>query len=198
VHSYGGIVLHDVINDFLCQEGNRERSRRTDRSGWPAAGGHAGTTSPFALIQEISGVVRRDLCSLFGCHCHGKTRVLGQPRPMGGRPRVCGLGFDSHTGKARADERYKQMDRRRQCRRYRVLQTCLRAFTATNLRAHPSSVAASNPDALEQGNAGQMNFGASDPIGKKAWKDIWGCGQGIGGREARSRRLETLVARNQT
>jgi nitronate monooxygenase len=187
VHSYGGIVLHDVINDFFARKAI-EKGADGLIAVAAGAGGHAGTTSPFALIQEIREWFDGPLL-LSGAIATGNAVLAAQA--MGADLAYVGSALIA-TQEARADERYKQM----------IVDGNAADIVYSNLFTgvhgnylRPSIVNAGlNPDALEQGNAGQMNFGASDPIGKKAWKDIWGCGQGIGAVK-QIETVETLVAR---
>jgi len=187
VHSYGGIVLHDVINDFFARKAI-EKGADGLIAVAAGAGGHAGTTSPFALIQEIREWFDGPLL-LSGAIATGNAVLAAQA--MGADLAYVDSALIA-TQEARADARYKQM----------IVDGNAADIVYSNLFTgvhgnylRPSIVNAGlNPDALEQGNAGQMNFGASDPIGKKAWKDIWGCGQGIGAVK-QIETVETLVAR---
>jgi len=187
VHSYGGIVLHDVINDFFARKAI-EKGADGLIAVAAGAGGHAGTTSPFALIQEIREWFDGPLL-LSGAIATGNAVLAAQA--MGADLAYVGSALIA-TQEARADERYKQM----------IVDSNAADIVYSNLFTgvhgnylRPSIVNAGlNPDALEQGNAGQMNFGAIDHAGKKAWKDIWGCGQGIGAVK-QIETVETLVAR---
>jgi nitronate monooxygenase len=187
VHSYGGIVLHDVINDFFARKAI-EKGADGLIAVAAGAGGHAGTTSPFALVQEIREWFDGPLL-LSGAIATGNAVLAAQV--MGADLAYMGSAMIA-TREARADERYKQM----------IVDSNAADIVYSNLFTgvhgnylRPSIVNAGlNPDALEQGNASQMNFGAIDHAGKKAWKDIWGCGQGIGAVK-QIETVGTLVAR---
>src|SRR5229473_2309246 len=175
VHSYGGIVLHDVINDFFARKAI-EKGADGLIAVAAGAGGHAGTTSPFALIQEIREWFDGPLL-LSGAIATGNAVLAAQA--MGADLAYVGSALIA-TQEARADERYKQM----------IVDGNAADIVYSNLftGVHGNYL---RPSIV---NAGQMNFGASDPIGKKAWKDIWGCGQGIGAVK-QIETVETLVAR---
>jgi nitronate monooxygenase len=173
VHSYGGIVLHDVINDFFARKAI-EKGADGLIAVAAGAGGHAGTTSPFALIQEIREWFDGPLL-LSGAIATGSAVLAAQV--IGADLAYMGSALIA-TREAQADERYKQMivDSRADDIVYSNLFT---GVHGNYLR--PSIVNAGlDPDALEKGDPSQMNFGAAEHPGKKAWKDIWGCGQGIG------------------
>ena len=187
VHAYGGIVLHDVINDFFARKAI-EKGADGLIAVAAGAGGHAGTTSPFALIQEIREWFDGPLL-LSGAIATGNAVLAAQA--IGADLAYMGSALIATT-EARADERYKQMivDSDADDIVYSSLFT---GVHGNYLR--PSIVNAGlNPDALEKGDASQMNFGAAEYPGKKAWKDIWGCGQGIGAVK-RIETVESLVAR---
>ena len=187
VHSYGGIVLHDVINDFFARKAI-EKGADGLIAVAAGAGGHAGTTSPFALVQEIREWFDGPLL-LSGAIATGNAVLAAQV--MGADLAYMGSAMIA-TSEARADERYKQMIVDSSAADI-VYSSLFTGVHGNYLR--PSIVNAGlNPDALEQGNAGQMNFGAIDHAGKKTWKDIWGCGQGIGAVK-QIETVETLVAR---
>jgi nitronate monooxygenase len=173
VHSYGGIVLHDVINDFFARKAI-EKGADGLIAVAAGAGGHAGTTSPFALIQEIREWFDGPLL-LSGAIATGNAVLAAQV--LGADLAYMGSALIA-TQEARADERYKQM----------IVDSSAGDIVYSSLFTgvhgnylKPSIVSAGlDPDALEKGDPSQMNFGAGESVGKKAWKDIWGCGQGIG------------------
>jgi nitronate monooxygenase len=187
VHSYGGIVLHDVINDFFARKAIDKGADGLIAVA-AGAGGHAGTTSPFALVQEIRQWFDGPLL-LSGAIATGNAVLAAQV--MGADLAYMGSALIA-TKEARADERYKQM----------IVESSAADIVYSNLFTgvhgnylRPSIVNAGlDPDDLEQGNSSQMDFGALDQVGKKAWKDIWGCGQGIGAVK-QIETVETLVAR---
>jgi nitronate monooxygenase len=187
VHSYGGIVLHDVINDFFARKAIDKGADGLIAVA-AGAGGHAGTTSPFALVQEIREWFDGPLL-LSGAIATGNAVLAAQV--MGADLAYMGSALIA-TKEARADERYKQMIVESSAADI-VYSSLFTGVHGNYLR--PSIVNAGlNPDALEQGNSSQMDFGAVDHVGKKAWKDIWGCGQGIGAVK-QIETVEALVAR---
>ncbi len=173
IHSYGGIVLHDVINDRF--------SRKAIEKGADGlipvaagAGGHAGTLSPFALVQEIRQWFDGPV-ALSGSIATGDAVLAAEA--MGADFGYIGSAFIA-TAEARADERYKQaiVDGRAGDIVYSDLFT---GVSGNYLR--PSIVNAGlDPDNLPKGDYSTMNFGSGGNTDAKAWKDIWGCGQGIG------------------
>jgi nitronate monooxygenase len=187
VHSYGGIVLHDIISNFFAKKAIDKGADGLIAVA-AGAGGHAGTTSPFALIQEIREWFKGPLL-LSGSIATGDAVLAAQA--MGADLAYMGSALIA-TQEARADERYKQMivDSNSNDIVYSSLFT---GVHGNYLR--PSIVNAGlDPDALPEGNPSQMDFGALDATGKKAWKDIWGCGQGIGAVK-RIEPVEAVVAR---
>ena len=172
VHSYGGIVFHDIINNFFAKKAI-EKGADGLIAVAAGAGGHAGTLSPFALVQEIREWFDGPLL-LSGSIARGDAILAAQA--MGADLAYMGSAMIA-TREARADERYKQM----------IVDSGADDIVYSNLFTgihgnylRPSIAAAGlDPDKLEKGDASQMNFGDGD-ISKKAWKDIWGCGQGIG------------------
>lgn len=172
VHSYGGVVFHDVINDVFARKavGKGADGIIAVAAG---AGGHAGTWSPFALVQEIRSWFDGPLL-LSGCIARGDSILAAQA--MGADLAYIGSPFIA-TKEARAAENYKQavVDGSAADIVYSSL------FTGVNGNYLRSSIEAAglDPDNLPEGDVSQMDFGSS---GKptKAWRDIWGCGQGIG------------------
>lgn len=170
VHSYGGITLHDVIN-------NRFAKKAIDKGAdgliavAAGAGGHAGTTSPFALIQEIREWFDGPLI-LSGAIASGHAILAAQA--MGADLAYMGTAFIA-THEANAKESYKQM----------IVDGTADDVIYSNLFTgvhgnylKPSIVAAGlDPNNLAVSDPGKMNFGSANA---KAWKDIWGAGQGIG------------------
>lgn len=187
VHSYGGIVLHDIINNHFAKKAI-EKGADGLIAVAAGAGGHAGTLSPFALIQEIREWFDGPLL-LSGSIANGNAILAAQA--MGADLAYMGSALIA-TREANADERYKQMIV--DCGADDIVYSNL--FTGVHGNyLKPSIVNAGlNPDALEKGSAADMDFGAGEATKSKAWKDIWGCGQGIGAvKQIES--VETLVAR---
>ncbi|HET8695061.1 MAG: nitronate monooxygenase [Burkholderiales bacterium] len=171
VHSYGGVVLHDVINNKFARKAV-EKGADGLIAVAAGAGGHAGTTSPFALIQEIREWFDGPL-ALSGAMATGRAVLAA--RVMGADFAYIGSAFIA-TEEARAVEGYKQMicDSTSEDIVYSSL------FTGVHGNYLRGSIvnAGMDPDNLAHGDPSQMSFGSKDSA--KAWKDIWGCGQGIG------------------
>ncbi len=185
IHGYGGIVLHDVID-------NRFAHKAIDKGAdgliavAAGAGGHAGILSPFALIQEIRSWFDGPL-ALSGSIATGQA--VAAARALGADFGYIGSAFIA-TDEAHADAAYKQM----------IVDSSGEDIVYTNLFTgvhgnylKPSIVAAGlDPANLATSDASQMNVG--EMAGAKAWRDIWGCGQGIGAITAVVP-VATLVAR---
>ena len=170
VHSYGGVVMHDVINDRFSRKAI-EKGADGLIPGAAGAGGHAGRLSPFALVQEIRAWFDGPV-ALSGAIASGRA-ILGA-QAMGADLAYVGSAFIA-TREANADPAYKQM----------IVESSGEDIVYTNLFTgvhgnylKPSIVAAGlDPDALPESDPSRMNFGSGSA---KAWRDIWGCGQGIG------------------
>jgi nitronate monooxygenase len=177
IHSYGGVVLHDVINDRFARKAIEKGADGLIPVA-AGAGGHAGTLSPFALVQEIREWFDGPV-ALSGSIATGAA-VLGA-EAMGADFGYIGSAFIATT-EARADERYKQaiVDGRASDIVYSDLFT---GVSGNYLR--PSIVNAGlDPDNLPKGDYSTMNFGSGGNTEAKAWRDIWGSGQGIGAVKA--------------
>ena len=170
-HGYGGVVLHDVIN-------NRFAHKAIDKGAdgliavAAGAGGHAGTKSPFALVQELRAWFDGPL-ALSGSIASGASILAAQA--MGADFAYVGSAFIA-TEEARASEAYKQciVDSTSDDVVYTNLFTGVHGnYLAPSIRA-----AGLDPEHLPESDPSHMNFGATG--GAKAWQDIWGCGQGIG------------------
>lgn len=173
VHSYGGITLHDVINNRFAHKAI-EKGADGLIAVAAGAGGHAGTTSPFALVQEIREWFEGPLL-LSGAIATGDAVLSAQA--MGADLAYIGSAFIA-TREANADQRYKQciVDSSSADIVYSSLFT---GVHGNYLR--PSIVNAGlDPDNLPESDPSKMNFGSGGNAKPKAWKDIWGCGQGIG------------------
>ncbi|OLP58317.1 2-nitropropane dioxygenase [Xaviernesmea oryzae] len=189
VHSYGGIVLHDVIND---RHARSAISKGADGliAVAAGAGGHAGTLSPFALIQEIRAWFDGPLL-LSGAIATGSAILAAQA--MGADMAYIGSPFIATT-EARASEAYKAMivDSGASDILYSPSFT---GIPGNYLR--PSIVKAGlDPDNLPPPGPASLDLDRTAPSGDgaKAWKDIWGCGQGIGAVKS-VQPVEDLVAR---
>jgi len=170
IHAYGGVVLHDIINNAFAHKAI-EKGADGLIAVAAGAGGHAGTKSPFALIQEIRQWFKGPV-ALSGSIASGSAILAAQA--MGADFAYIGSAFIA-TAEARAAEEYKQA----------IVQSNSDDIIYSNLFTgvhgnylKPSIVAAGlDPDNLPESDPSKMNFGGD---AKKAWKDIWGCGQGIG------------------
>ena len=169
-HSYGGVVLHDIINNKFAHKAI-EKGADGLIAVAAGAGGHAGTKSPFALIQEIRQWFDGPL-ALSGSIASGGAILAAQA--MGADFAYIGSAFIA-THEARAAEAYKQaiVDSNSDDIVYSNLFTGVHGnYLAPSIRA-----AGLDPENLPESDPSKMNFGGD---AKKAWKDIWGCGQGIG------------------
>lgn len=177
VHAYGGITLHDVINNQFARKAI-EKGADGLIAVASGAGGHAGSMSPIALVHEIREWFDGPLL-LSGAIGSGDGILAAQA--MGADLAYIGSIFIA-TNEANADARYKQaiVD----CAGGDIVYSNL--FTGVHGNyLRPSIVAAGlNPDDLPQSDPSKMNFGSEGGISAKAWKDIWGCGQGIAGVKA--------------
>lgn len=170
VHSWGGVVLHDIINNKFAHKAI-EKGADGLIAVAAGAGGHAGTKSPFALIQEIRQWFDGPL-ALSGSIASGGAILAAQA--MGADFAYIGSAFIA-THEARAQDAYKQaiVDSNSDDIVYSNLFTGVHGnYLAPSIRA-----AGLDPDNLPESDPSKMNFGGD---AKKAWKDIWGCGQGIG------------------
>lgn len=177
VHSYGGITLHDVINNRFAHKAV-EKGADGLIAVAAGAGGHAGTTSPFALVQEIREWFDGPLL-LSGSIATGDAVLSAQA--LGADLAYVGSAFIA-THEANADQRYKQciVDSNAADIVYSNLFT---GIHGNYLRASIAN-AGLDPDDLPESDPSQMNFGSGGNTDSKAWKDIWGCGQGIGAVKA--------------
>ncbi len=172
VHSYGGIVLHDIIHDRHARKAI-EKGADGLIAVAAGAGGHAGTLSPFALVQEIRKWFDGPLL-LSGAIANGGAVLAAQA--MGADMAYIGSPFIA-THEARAVDAYKQM----------IVDSNAADIVYSNLftGVHGNYLAGSivaqgmDPKHLPESDPSKMDFGAAI-TGAKAWKEIWGCGQGIG------------------
>ncbi|MBA6339612.1 nitronate monooxygenase [Colwellia sp. MB02u-10] len=173
VHSYGGLVFHDVINNKYAK---KAVSQGVDGliAVAAGAGGHAGTTSPFALIQEIREWFDGPLL-LSGSIATGDSILAALA--MGADMAYMGSTFIA-TKEANASDEYKQA----------VIDHASSDIVYSNLFTgvhgnylRPSIEAAGmDPDNLPESDPSKMNFSSNESTDAKAWRDIWGCGHGIG------------------
>ncbi|MBO9516264.1 MAG: nitronate monooxygenase [Variovorax sp.] len=173
VHSYGGVTMHDVINNAFAKKAI-EKGADGLIAVAAGAGGHAGIKSPFALVQEIRQWFDGPL-ALSGSIATGGAVLAAQA--MGADFAYIGTAFIA-TEEARASAEYKQaiVDGTSDDIVYSNLFTGVHG----NYLA-PSIVAAGmDPANLPQGDLKTMNFAGGEGSKTKAWKDIWGSGQGIG------------------
>ena len=185
VHSWGGVVLHDVINNKFAHKAV-EKGADGLIAVAAGAGGHAGVKSPFALIQEIRQWFDGPL-ALSGAIASGNAILAAQA--MGADFAYIGSAFIA-THEARASDAYKQaiVDGSSDDVVYSNLFTGVHGnYLAPSIRA-----AGLDPENLPESDPSKMNFGGG--AAAKAWKDIWGCGQGIGAVDAVTSTAE-LVAR---
>lgn len=174
IHSYGGHVLHDVINQVFAHKAVEKGADGLVLVA-AGAGGHAGAQSPFALVQETRAWFDGPI-ALSGSIAHGASILAAEA--MGADFAYMGTAFIA-TEEARAVEDYKRM----------IVDSAAEDIVYTNLITgvhgnylKPSITRAGlDPDNLEQSDPSAMNFGSDR---KKKWKDIWGAGQSVGGIHA--------------
>ncbi|NBW49931.1 MAG: nitronate monooxygenase [Betaproteobacteria bacterium] len=169
-HSYGGVVLHDIINNKHAHKAI-EKGADGLIAVAAGAGGHAGVKSPFALVQEIRQWFDGPV-ALSGSIATGASVLAAQA--MGADFAYIGSAFIA-TEEARAAQEYKQaiVDNNSDEIVYSNLFTGVHGnYLAPSIRA-----AGLDPANLPESDPSKMNFGGASA---KAWKDIWGCGQGIG------------------
>lgn len=171
IHSYGGHVLHDVINQVFAHKAVEKGADGLVLVA-AGAGGHAGAQSPFALVQETRAWFGGPI-ALSGSIAHGRSILAAEA--MGADFAYMGTAFIA-TEEARAVEDYKRM----------ITESGAADIVYTNLitGVHGNYLKPSirnaglDPDNLEKSDPSAMNFGSDR---KKKWKDIWGAGQSVGG-----------------
>jgi nitronate monooxygenase len=173
IHSYGGMVMHDVINQQFARKAIEKGADGLILVA-AGAGGHAGLQSPFALMQEtrewFDGPV-----ALSGAIAHGASVAAAQA--LGADFAYIGSAFIA-TQEANANAEYKQS----------IVDSSAKDIVYSDLFTgvhgnylRPSIVASGlDPDNLPKGDVSTMKFGSEGSNKVKAWKNIWGCGQGIG------------------
>ena len=170
VHGWGGVVMHDVINNTFAHKAIDKGADGLIAVA-AGAGGHAGIKSPFALIQEIRAWFDGPL-ALSGSIANGGAILAAQA--MGADFAYIGSAFIA-THEARAVDAYKQM--LVECTSDDIVYSNLFTGVHGNYLKPSIRAAGLDPDHLPESDPSKMNFGGD---AKKAWKDIWGCGQGIG------------------
>ncbi len=174
IHSYGGIVLHDIINVHFAKKA-LEKGADGLIAVCAGAGGHAGGLSPFALVSEIREFFDGPLL-LSGAISNGRSILAAQA--LGADLAYAGSAFIA-TKEANAVDGYKQM----------IVDSFAEDIVYTNLftGVHGNylkgSIVASglDPANLPESDPSKMNFGSGGNTKVKAWKDVWGAGQGVGG-----------------
>jgi nitronate monooxygenase len=177
VRGWGGITLHDVINDRFARKAIEKGATGLIPVA-AGAGGHAGTLSPFALMQEIREWFAGPV-ALSGAIAHGRSILAAQA--LGADFAYVGSAFIA-TKEARAAEGYKRG----------IVEGSADGIVYTNLftGVHGNYLRSSiveagmDPDNLPVSDASKMNFGSGGNTKAKAWKDIWGSGQGVGAVKA--------------
>ncbi len=173
VHSYGGVTIHDIINNTFARKAI-EKGADGIIAVAAGAGGHAGMQSPFALVEEIREWFDGPI-ALSGAIATGRAVLAAQA--AGADFGYIGSAFIA-TKEANAPEGYKKA----------ITDYSAEDIVYTNLFTgvhgnylRPSIVAAGlDPDNLPVSDPSKMNFGSGGNQKTKAWRDIWGCGQGIG------------------
>mgnify|MGYP003634118295 FL=1 len=163
IHSYGGIVFHDVINQFFAHKAVEKGANGliTVATG---AGGHAGVQSPFALVQETRAWFDGPI-ALSGSIATGGAILAAQA--MGADFGYIGSPLIATDGAAQD-----------------IVYTNLFTGVHGNYLRGSIERAGMDPDNLPESDPSKMNFGSGGGSKAKAWKDIWGCGQGIGAVDA--------------
>lgn len=173
VHSYGGVVFHDVIN---LRHAKKAIEQGVDGiiTVCAGAGGHAGTTSPFALVKEVREIFEGTII-LSGSMSMGNDALAAQA--MGADLAYIGTRFIA-TKEGNAPAGYKEMIV--ESKSADILYTSL--FTGVHGSYLRGSVekAGMDPDNLPEADKRAMDFGSGGGSKAKAWKDIWGAGQGVG------------------
>ena len=173
VHGYGGITLHDVIDDRFARKAIEKGADGLIPVA-AGAGGHAGTISPFALVEQIREWFDGPI-ALSGSIATGRAVLAAQA--MGADLAYVGSAFIA-TEEANASERYKQaiVDGSADD----IVYTNLFTGVHGNYLRRSIENAGLDPDDLPESDPSKMDFGSGGNTEAKAWKDIWGSGQGIG------------------
>ena len=187
VHSYGGIVLHDVVDDRFARKAV-EKGADGLVAVAAGAGGHAGTLSPFALLAEIRSWFDGPLL-LSGAMATGRSILAAQV--AGADLAYVGSAFLA-THEANAVDGYKDLVV--SSRASDVVYSNLFTGVHGNYLRGSIEAAGLDPDALAQSDPSAMDFGSGGSSAAKAWRDIWGAGQGVGSITRRES-VADLVAR---
>jgi nitronate monooxygenase len=177
VHSWGGIVLHDVINDRFAHKAIEKGADGLIPVA-AGAGGHAGVTSPFALMREIREWFDGPV-ALSGSIAHGASVLAAQA--MGADFGYIGSAFIA-TKEANAVDGYKENIV--EAKAADIVYSDLFTGVSGNYLRQSIERAGMDPNNLPKGDISTMNFGTGGNSEAKAWKDIWGSGQGIGAVKA--------------
>ena len=178
IQSYGGIVLHDIINIVFAHKA-LEKGADGLIAVCAGAGGHAGTLSPFALISEIREFFDGPL-ALSGSISNGRQVLAAQA--MGADFAYIGSAFIP-THEARAVDGYKDMIVASASKD--IIYSSLFTGVHGNYLAPSIAKAGMDPNNLPDGDKATMSFQSGESAKAKAWKDVWGAGQGVGGVKAR-------------
>ena len=184
VRGWGGITMHDVINDRFARKAIEKGADGLIPVA-AGAGGHDGVQSPFALMQEIRQWFD-GLVALSGSIAHGRSVLAAQA--MGADFAYIGSPWIA-TKEANADEGYKQGIV--ESRAADIVYTNLFTGVHGNYLRGSIEAAGLDPDNLPTSDPSKMNFGSGGNTKAKAWKDIWGSGQGVGMVDA----IETVAER---
>lgn len=176
-HSYGGIVFHDVINQRFAKKAV-EKGADGLIAVASGAGGHAGAQSPFAIVQETREWFDGPL-ALSGCIATGDSVLAAQA--MGADFGYIGSAFIA-TKEANAAEAYKQMVV--ECDADDIVYSDYFTGVSGNYLKPSIADAGLDPNNLPKGDISAMSKLTDEQSDAKAWKDIWGCGQGIGAVDA--------------
>jgi nitronate monooxygenase len=173
VHAWGGITLHDVINDRFARKAIQKGADGLIAVA-AGAGGHAGQQSPFALVQEIRAWFDGPLV-LSGAIATGRSILAAQA--IGADLAYIGSPFIATT-EANASDGYKQaiVD----ASAGDILYSDFFSGVHGNYLRPSITAAGLDPDNLPTGDLKSMSFAAEEPADTKAWRDIWGSGQGVG------------------
>ena len=173
VHSWGGIAFHDVINDRFARKAIEKGADGLIPVA-AGAGGHAGVTSPFALMREIREWFDGPV-ALSGSIAHGASVLAAQA--MGADLGYIGSAFIA-TKEANAVDGYKEDIV--EAKAANIVYSDLFTGVSGNYLRQSIERAGMDPNNLPKGDISTMNFGSGGNSDAKAWKDIWGSGQGIG------------------
>ncbi len=172
-HEWGGITMHDVISDRFARKAIEKGADGLIPVA-AGAGGHAGVTSPFALMQEIRAWFDGPV-ALSGSIASGSAILSAQA--MGADFAYIGSAFIA-AQEARADDGYKQGIVKGKAED--IIYSNLFTGVHGNYLRESIENAGLDPENLPESDPSKMNFGSGGNTDAKAWKDIWGCGQGIG------------------